>query len=104
MTIPSQLPSPQNTLVILLGADSWPHHKAFQDSPAFSKAAHQWKNYFLGTFKLPLTHLLDLFNTNLHASNHYLSIKDFLRKYLNPPAEKLPVIHDILLLFIGHAE
>ena len=103
MTMPSQPPSPQNTLVILLGADNWPHHETFYSSPAFRAAADQWKNYLLGTFRLPQAQLLNGFNSNFNASEHYLEIKSFLRRYLKPDAKE-PLVHDVLLFFIGHAE
>ncbi len=48
-------PSPQTTLVILLGASAWPLSSEFQGSEAFARAARRLKAYFLNprSFGLP---------------------------------------------------
>src|SRR5690349_11134162 len=63
------LPTPQSTLVILLGASQWPHYPAFQNSPsrAFAHAAKALRTYFLTQYALHEEHLLDLFDSPLSA-------------------------------------
>ncbi len=43
----AQAPSPQTTLLILLGASEWPFSPEFQSSQAFANAARGLKAYFL---------------------------------------------------------
>ena len=64
-----QAPSPQTTLLILLGASAWPFMPEFQHSEAFANAARRLKAYFLNPrpFGLPAENLLDLFDSEKSA-------------------------------------
>jgi hypothetical protein len=60
-----QDPTPQTTLLILLGASSWPL-AGFSGSIAFEKAVRNLQSYFLDPngFRLPERNILNLFNSN----------------------------------------
>jgi hypothetical protein len=100
-----QNPSPQSTLVILLGAATWPDCRELEDSDAYSNAAQQLRAYLASPlFGLPSDHLLDLFNANTHASDHYLRVEQFLQERIKPRSNDSPVISDLLIYFIGHGQ
>src|SRR5260221_370135 len=40
-----RIPSPETTLVVLLGASEWPHSSEFQSSEAFVNSAKEYKKY-----------------------------------------------------------
>lgn len=98
------LPSPQTTLVIVLGASEWPFALDFPASAAFENAARSWKSYILDPqgFGVPCENLLDLFNSSKGPLEIDEEINIFLEKRSsimkasgNPP-------RDILLYFVGH--
>ena len=66
MTVDVPLPSPQTTLVILLGASEWPYSSDFETSEAFANSADTLVEYFLNPhlFNLPRENLLNLFDSN----------------------------------------
>ncbi len=72
-------PSPQTTLLILLGASEWPFSPEFQSSGAFANAARRVKAYFL----------------NLRPFE-FLQQRMAVMKAMGNPAR------DLLLYFIGH--
>src|SRR5215469_7650472 len=94
-------PSPQTTLLILLGASSWPHSE-LEGSMAFANAAEDLRAYFLSDpkgFHLPERNILDLFDSDDSNTNILKRISDFLRnriKQLNTD------IRDVLVYYIGH--
>src|SRR6266702_756305 len=78
----AQLPSPQTTLLILLGASTWPYMPDFRGSEAFARAAQRLRAYFLrpSSFGLPPENLLDLFDTEQSPDELDLAIERFLRE------------------------
>ncbi len=93
-TTPS-LPSPETTLVIVLGASKWPHYKFFDASDAFKHAASKLRKYFLDIFGLPRKNLLWLFDTSLNA----LDIDKAICKHLDTFADQA---RDVLVYYTGH--
>src|SRR6266567_7619350 len=94
-----QDPSPQTTLLILLGASSWPLSD-LPSSIAFENAVRDLQAYFLSDpngFHLPKSHVLDLFNSNDSGSDILNQISDFLRDRI-----VLTEVRDILVYFVGH--
>jgi len=100
----AQAPSPQTTLLILLGASAWPYMPEFQDSKAFAHAAQTLSAYFLNpeSFGLPPENQLDLFDSKQSPDELDLTIGRFLwdrqlaLKNAGHPAR------DLLLYFVGH--
>lgn len=93
----SSLPSPETTLVIILGASQWPYDDTFQESAAFAKAAEELREYFRSTFKLPETHLLWLFNTTKNARGIDEAICSHIEKFAH-------ITRDIILYYVGHGQ
>jgi len=93
-TAPS-LPSPETTLVIVLGASRWPYNEDFHASDAFKHAASKLKSYFVDTFGLPQENLLWLFDTSLNA----LDIDKEICKHLDTFADQA---RDVLVYYTGH--
>src|SRR6266567_6354388 len=93
-TTPS-LPSPETTLVIVLGASKWPHYKFFDASDAFKHAASKLRKYFLDIFGLPRKNLLWLFDTSLNA----LDIDKAICRHLDTFADQA---RDVLVYYTGH--
>jgi hypothetical protein len=100
----AELPLPQTTVVILLGASEWPNSPEFQPSEAFSNSAKDLQNYFLHSqkFNLPKKNLLNLFDSFDSPDDIDQQIGRFLEKRsaelqkLNQPAR------DLLVYFVGH--
>jgi uncharacterized caspase-like protein len=97
-------PSPQSTLLILLGASEWPFAPEFQGSEAFAKAAQRLRAYFLNPrpFGLPPENLLDLFNSNQSADELDVAISQFLGQRIAALRATGQPARDLLLYFIGH--
>ncbi len=102
----TKLPSPQTTLVILLGASAWPRSPELDGSLAFARAANELRHYFLDPhgFHLPAENLLDRFDSDQYAGGLDEEISQFLEQHI---AEKRrdnigEVARDVLVYFIGH--
>lgn len=102
MAIDALPPSPQTTLLILLGASSWPEYDEFSSSKAFANIASEVRSYFLNQFGLVLENLLDLFDSEKNAIEQDREIAKFLVK--RSIAMKLAenAARDIVLYFVGH--
>ena len=99
-----QYPSSQTTLLVLLGASSWPFSPEFQSSEAFANAARRLKAYFLNPrpFGLPPENLLDLFDSEKSADELDVGIGQFLEQRLTAMKAAGNAGRDLLLYFIGH--
>ena len=97
-------PSPQTTLVILLGASEWPDSPDFQGSAAFANVARDWRGYLLNPqqFGLPEENFLDLFDTEQGPEKIDRAIRHFLARRTSAmrQADKAP--RDLLFYFVGH--
>src|SRR5437762_11726976 len=101
-----QAPSPQTTLLILLGASAWPFSPEFQSSEAFANAARRLTAYFLNPqpFGLPPENLLDLFDSEKSADELDVAIGQFLEQRLTAMKAAGNAGRDLLLYFIGHGD
>ena len=75
-----QDPTPQTTLVILLGASEWPDSPDFPGSKAFANVAGNFRAYLLNPqhFGLPEENFLDLFDTEHGPEKIDQAIRQFL--------------------------
>jgi hypothetical protein len=99
-----QGPSPQTTLLILLGASSWPRSE-LGGSTAFENAVRDLQAYFLSDpygFHLPRSHALDLFNSDDSGPDILDRISNFLKDRIALNKESGADIRDILVYFVGH--
>src|SRR5579875_3774291 len=103
---PDVEPSPQTTLIILLGASAWPFSPSLQSSPAFANSAKKVKDYFCdpkGRFGLPPENWLDLFDTKQASpSEVYQAIITFLEERLSQMDQAGIPARDLLFYYIGH--
>lgn len=97
-------PSPQTTLLILLGASEWPQFPEFQGSKAFANAVQRMKAYFINPqqFGLPAENLLDLFDSEKNADELDVEISQFLERRLIDMKKAGNPARDVLLYFVGH--
>lgn len=99
-----QLPSAQNTLLILLGASAWPLFPEFQSSKAFAQAARGVKTYFLDPkrFGLSPENLLELFDSKQSPDELDVEIGQFLERRITAMKAAGHAARDVLLYFVGH--
>ncbi len=97
-------PSPQTTLVVLLGASEWPLLPGFQRSEAFANAAKELSAYFLEPrqFGLPPENLLDRFNADKSADDLDAEIGQFLEQRIEAMKATDYTAKDVLLYYVGH--
>ncbi len=97
-------PSPETTLVILLGASTWPYVPSFTPSDAFANSLKDFREYLLNPslFALPLQNLLDLFDTNQSSDDIDKEIGFFLEKRVTEMREQGYTASDVLVYFVGH--
>lgn len=98
-------PTPETTLVILLGASEWPLYPDLDASSAFSNAAEAVIQYFhdFRGFRLPQGNLLNLFNSDRSSDSIDNCIDHFLKKRIGEKKGKgAPTAKDVLVYFIGH--
>lgn len=92
--------SPKNTVVILLGASSWPRHKLWQSAKeaneALKNSAKDVKGYFLNPygFGLQEANLIDLFDVDKNGGDQLAEISEAVAKHDN--------ITDLIFYYIGH--
>lgn len=100
----AEAPSPQTTLVIMLGASEWPYAPDFHGTEAFANSASDFRKYFLNprAFNLPIKNLLDLFNSNLSSDDIDREIGQFLAKRLSEMKESNSDARDVIIYFVGH--
>lgn len=99
-----QDPSPQTTLLILLGASNWPLSD-LGSSTAFENAVRDLQAYFLSDpygYHLPQSQVLDLFDSEESGPDILDRISDFLRDRIVRKKESGPDVRDVLLYFVGH--
>ena len=104
MTVDVPLPSPQTTLVILLGASEWPYSPDFERSEAFANSAGALAEYFLDPhlFNLPRENLLNLFDSNQSPDDIDIEIGQFLDKRKSELSEFGTSARDLIIYFTGH--
>ncbi len=98
------VPSPQTTLLILLGASKWPLFAEFQNSEAFANAAREVEAYFLDPkrFGLSPENVLDVFNSNHSPDEQDAQIGQFLERRLAAMKATGLAARDLLVYFVGH--
>lgn len=107
MQTQTSLPSPQTTLVVLLGAKEWPYAPAFNESnesEAFANSANALSDYFLDPhkFNLPEENLLNLFNSDKSSDDIDSEIGQFLHKRVEELEKSGSPARDVLVYFVGH--
>ncbi len=102
--MPTAVPSPQTTLLVLLGASEWPYSPEFPQSHAFTNAARRLEDYFVDqqTFGLPRENLLDLFDSDHSADDIDQEIEQFLEQRLSRMKEVGFAARDLVVYFVGH--
>ncbi len=100
----AQTPSPQTTLVILLGASEWPDSPEFPGSRAFANAVTGFKSYLFDQkrFGLPNENALDLFDVD--DSPHVIDrrMRQFLEHRMGEMKQAGNPANDLLVYFVGH--
>ena len=102
--MPAAVPSPQTTLVVLLGASKWPYSPDFPPSQAFTNAARRLKEYFLDpkAFGLPSGNLLDFFDSDQSADDLDREIGQFLDQRISRMKAGGLAARDLVVYFVGH--
>ncbi len=97
-------PSPQTTLVVLLGASEWPRFPEFQSSKAFANSASRLNTYLLNLdgFGLPAENLLNLFDANQSADDIDNMVGNFLDQRIAQMKASENAARDLLVYFVGH--
>jgi Caspase domain len=100
----SENPSPESTLVVLLGASEFPKAPGFTPSPAFRGSADKLRDYLLSTdgFDLPSQNLLDLFNSDLPSPDLDERVSQFLEKRTDELQQAMTPVRDVLVYYVGH--
>src|SRR5438093_239064 len=102
----SKDPTPQTTLVVLLGASEWPEVQEI-DNPnpeTFVRSAADLRGYLLDQqcFSLPTENLLDLFDKDLSSDQTVEKIELFLKQRISEMTASGDAPRDLLVYFIGH--
>jgi len=97
-------PTAPTTLVVILGASTWPYSPGFQASKAFVHAAQEFKDYVLDPqgFDLPTANLLNLFNAFFSASNQLEMLGSFLEQRAQALEAANQAVRDVIVYFVGH--
>ena len=91
------LPSPETTLVVLLGASEFPEAEDFEPSEAFARSADGLRQYFLNNFGLPRKNIWDRFDDRSSSLELQKGIVEFLSNRIASQ-----IIKDVLVYFVGH--
>lgn len=90
-------PSPQTTLLILLGASDWPDDEEFRASEGFTCAAQKVTDYFLQTYGIPQAHMQSYFDDPRNVIEITDSIYSWLEKVKGEA-------NDLIIYYIGHGK
>jgi predicted ATPase len=98
------LPSPETTLVILLGASEWPNAPIFKGSPAFKNSSSAFIKYFIDAekFGLQYKNLLNLFDSAQSPFEISKTLSQFFEQRCSELAEAGSPVKDLIVYFIGH--
>lgn len=95
-------PSPQTTLVVLLGASVFPRAPRFESSEAFANSARDLEAYFLQSFQMPQKNLLNLFDAEESPPDLEGKIGDFLKKRIVELRGEGFAARDAIFYYVGH--
>jgi hypothetical protein len=95
---------PSSTLIVILGAYEWPYYSQLNSSVAFRNSAEDLTNYFLSStlFNLPRQNIIDLFNSDLSASDMLHEIADFIEKRKSESTRDGLEISNLIIYYVGH--
>jgi len=95
------LPSASRTLVIMLGASTYPRSTSL-DNPRFERSARALQAYFTDPlrFGLPQDQLLWLFDSPKGPTELNEQLESFLDRAMSKPDDERP--QDIIVSFVGH--
>ena len=94
---------PQSTLVVLLGASSWPDAPVFQSSKAFANSANGLRDYFVGHLGLSTENVLDLFDDDKSQDVILRKISEFLEQRIRClEVKEGGGVSDPIVYFTGH--
>jgi hypothetical protein len=97
-------PTPETTLVIVLGASQFPNLPAHMSNPAFRKSAEEFRRYLLDRdgFGLSYRNLLDLFDNPAGP----LALDDLVVQFLQRRMKELQGARtpatDLIVYYVGH--
>lgn len=99
-------PSPQTTLVVLLGASEWPRCPELPSSNAFTNSARELQAYLLDPlhFGIPTENFLDLFDIDESADDIDSAICDFLDQRTAEMRASGNEARDLLVYYVGHGD
>lgn len=92
---------PETTLVVLLGAESWPNWPEF-DTPAFRRSVERFRRYLRERLNLPEKHLRDLFNDPSSPDEIVREVQQFIKERTSEAPAGAPRPTDLLLYYVGH--
>jgi hypothetical protein len=96
---PGDLPRPEHTLAILLGASEYPRcGDTTLNSPKFKESAKRFRKYLETRLRLPPHHIKDLFDHDEDPNTICQTITTFLHE-TRPNA-----IADVVLYYVGHGD
>jgi hypothetical protein len=99
----SETPSPESTLVIVLGASTFPYG-GLTSSESFKRSANRLHAYLVSKdgFGLPQENLFDLFDEDLPASRMDGAVADFLQSRMKQLTEANTRVTDLIVYYVGH--
>lgn len=98
--------SPETTLVVLLGASTWPYFDDFNGSEpdTFVNSAKDLRDYFLDPhkFNLPEKNMIDLFDSERGPDEIDLEISNFLERCTAEMEASGYAPRNLIVYFVGH--
>src|ERR671927_1338211 len=97
-------PSPETTLVIILGASDFPGAPQLSANEAFKNSAADFKHYLLNKdgFALPVANLLNLFDSPAPVEMQDNEIGAFLRARSKDLEGSQNPARDLIIYYVGH--
>ena len=97
-------PSPESTLVLILGASQYPKSKKIFSSETFRHSAESFRDYLLDDdgYNLPASNLKYLFNDQRTNSQIDEEVANFLNNRKNELKQENVNVKDILVYYVGH--
>ncbi len=102
--MPESAPSPQQTLVLLLGASRFPHAAKLAQGRAFYNSAEDFSDYLVSSegLSIPRENVAWLFDDSRSPSEQLLEIGRFLQARSSELTSQGTPPHDLIVHYVGH--
>jgi hypothetical protein len=100
--MPADLPTPGQTLAVLLGASIYRYAPKLARGPAFYNSSQQFGQYLTEIMGVPEENVSSFFDEGRSAGDQLRDIRDFLEDRADELKNRGTPAHDLIIHYVGH--